>query len=50
MSADKLATQTITYTDTASFAVMEALPCTEALTFDRDFLVAGFARWSPTGS
>ena len=44
---DKLATQTIT--DAASFAVMEALRCTEALTFDHDSLIAGFSRWSPAG-
>ena len=46
---DKLADQTITYTDAASFAVMEALRCTEALTFDHDFLIAGFSRWSLAG-
>ena len=46
---DTLATQTITYTDAASFAVMEASRCTEALTFDHDFLIAGFSRWSGAG-
>ena len=46
---DKLADQTITYTDAASFAVMEALRCTDALTFDHDFLIAGFSRWLPAG-
>ena len=47
--AIKLANQAITYTDAASFAVMEALRCTEALTFDHDFLIAGFSRWSGAG-
>jgi predicted nucleic acid-binding protein len=46
---DKLADQTITYTDSVSFAVMEALRCTEALTFDHDFQIAGFSRWSGAG-
>ena len=46
---DKLADQAITYTDAASFAVMDALRCTEALTFDHDFLIAGFSRWSLAG-
>jgi len=44
---DRLANQTITYTDAVSFAVMDALGCTTALTFDHDFLVAGFSRWTP---
>ena len=46
---DKLANQTITYTDAASFAVMEALRATAALTFDHDFLIAGFSRCSLAG-
>lgn len=37
----------LTYTDAVSFAVMDALRCTVALTFDHDFLVAGFSRWTP---
>lgn len=44
---DRLANQAITYTDAVSFAVMEHLRCTTALTFDHDFLVAGFSRWTP---
>jgi predicted nucleic acid-binding protein len=44
---DRLANQAITYTDAVSFAVMEGLRCTVALTFDHDFLVAGFSRWTP---
>ena len=37
----------LTYTDAVSFAVMDALRCTVALTFDHDFPVAGFPRWRP---
>jgi predicted nucleic acid-binding protein len=44
---DRLANHAITYTDAVSFAVMEALRCTAALTFDHDFLAAGFSRWTP---
>lgn len=44
---DRLANQAITYTDAVSFAVMEGLRCAVALTFDHDFLVAGFSRWTP---
>ena len=29
------------------FAVLEAAGCTAALSFDRDFEVAGFRRWHP---
>jgi len=32
----------VSYTDAASFAVMEALECRLALRFDHDFVVAGF--------
>jgi hypothetical protein len=28
---------------------MEALRCNAALTFDHDFLIAGFSRWSGAG-
>src|SRR5262245_14196546 len=38
----KLADQRITYTDAVSFAVMAAMGCRAVLTFDHDFLVAGF--------
>ena len=31
------------------FGVMEALSCADAFTFDRDFAVAGFTRWSLDG-
>jgi uncharacterized protein len=39
---DKLADQEITYADATSFAVMEAERCPVALSFDRDFVIAGF--------
>ena len=42
---ERMAPRPITYTDAVSFAVMEALRCTAALTFDQDFVVAGFSRW-----
>jgi predicted nucleic acid-binding protein len=44
---DKLADQALTYTDAVSFAVMQSRRCTAALTFDRHFTIAGFARWQP---
>jgi predicted nucleic acid-binding protein len=43
----RLADQRITYTDAVSFAVMSALGCRAALTFDSDFTVAGFTPWQP---
>jgi predicted nucleic acid-binding protein len=43
----KLADQVITYTDAMSFAVMDAERCAAAMTFDRDFVVAGFDVWRP---
>jgi uncharacterized protein len=43
----KLADQRITYTDAVSFAVMRALRCEAVMTFDRDFVTAGFIPWSP---
>jgi uncharacterized protein len=44
---DRLANHPLTYTDAISFAVMEARSCSTAITFDHDFLVAGFSRWTP---
>src|SRR3989442_14993170 len=44
---ERMAPRPITYTDAVSFAAMETLRCTAALTFDQDFLVAGFLRWRP---
>jgi predicted nucleic acid-binding protein len=38
----KLSDQIITYTDATSFAIMTAEHCSAALSFDRDFIVAGF--------
>lgn len=43
----KLGDHRITYTDAVSFAVMGALRCSTAFTFDSDFLVAGFTPWRP---
>ena len=37
--------QVITYTDAASFALMTARRCKVALSFDRDFVLAGFSLW-----
>ena len=41
----KLGDQPISYTDGVSFAVMEAVRCRTALTFDRHFEIAGFRLW-----
>ncbi len=41
----KLDDQKISYTDATSFAVMEEHPCSAVMTFDADFLIAGFQRW-----
>lgn len=37
--------QVISYTDATSFAAMTARRCKVAISFDRDFIVAGFALW-----
>jgi predicted nucleic acid-binding protein len=37
--------QRITYTDAVSFVVMKAAGLRAAMTFDRDFTVAGFSLW-----
>jgi predicted nucleic acid-binding protein len=42
----KLDDQVITYTDAVSFAVVEATRCSAVLTFDGDFVVAGFQRFA----
>ena len=44
---ERLLDHPISYTDAISFAVLEAAGCTAALSFDRDFEVAGFRRWHP---
>lgn len=41
----KLSDQKITYTDATSFAVMDAERCRVAMSFDRDFWLAGFELW-----
>jgi len=41
----KLADQRISYTDAVSFAVMRALGCSIAMTFDHHFALAGFRLW-----
>jgi predicted nucleic acid-binding protein len=43
----KLSDQRITYTDAVSFAVMESARCAAAMSFDHDFVVAGFRLWQP---
>jgi len=42
---DRLGDQEISYTDAVSFAVMAATRCAAALSFDRDFEIAGFPLW-----
>ena len=41
----KLGDQKISYAEASSFAVMQAARCGTAMTFDRDFWVAGFEVW-----
>ena len=43
----KLSDQVITYTDAVSFAVMAAARCTAVMSFDHDFVTAGFRLWQP---
>jgi predicted nucleic acid-binding protein len=43
----KLSDQVISYTDAVSFAVMEAMRCTAVMSFDHDFVSAGFRLWQP---
>ena len=42
---ERLADQPITYTDAVSFAVMDATRCAGVMSFDHDFLLAGFPLW-----
>ena len=42
---ERLADQSISYTDAVSFAIMDATRCAGALSFDQDFLLAGFSLW-----
>ena len=41
----KLGDQRISYTDAVSFAVMQAVGCRTAMSFDHDFEIAGFVLW-----
>ena len=41
----KLDDQVISYTDASSFALMKAHRCNHALSFDHDFVIAGFTLW-----
>lgn len=43
----RLANHPVTYTDAVSFAVMQTAGCKRVMTFDTDFLTAGFERWEP---
>lgn len=45
----KLADQPISYADAVSFAVMEAMRCGVAMTFDHHFETAGFRIWRRDG-
>jgi predicted nucleic acid-binding protein len=42
---ERLRDQVITYTDAVSFAVMDAARCGVAISFDHDFISAGFRLW-----
>jgi predicted nucleic acid-binding protein len=39
--------QELSYTDATSFCLMKHHRCSEALSFDRDFVFAGFTLWAP---
>jgi predicted nucleic acid-binding protein len=42
---DQLSDQVISYTDAISFAVMQETHCSAVMSFDHDFVVAGFQLW-----
>jgi predicted nucleic acid-binding protein len=42
---ERLGSRPVTYTDAVSFAVMQATGFGHALTFDQDFVAAGFTLW-----
>lgn len=42
---DRLRPRPVTYTDAVSFAVMAATRCSHVLSFDDDFVAAGFSLW-----
>jgi uncharacterized protein len=41
----RMANQPVSYTDAVSFAVMDASRCSAAMSFDHDFMLAGFSLW-----
>lgn len=41
----RMADQPVSYTDAVSFAVMDASRCSAAMSFDHDFMLAGFTLW-----
>lgn len=43
----RLTNHRITYTDAVGFAVIEDVKCLGFLSFDSDFLLAGFTAWAP---
>ncbi len=43
----RLAGHRVTYADAAGFAVIEDLSCAGFMSFDSDFLLAGFCPWTP---
>jgi predicted nucleic acid-binding protein len=43
----KLTMHRITYADAVGFAVIKDLKCAGFLSFDSDFLLAGFRPWTP---
>jgi predicted nucleic acid-binding protein len=45
----RLVGQDITYTDAVSFAIMDALRCRTTISFNHDFVVAGFRLWTAPG-
>ena len=44
----KLSGYRVTYTDATGFAVIEDLKCAGFISFDSDFLLAGFIPWTPS--
>jgi predicted nucleic acid-binding protein len=42
---ERLGDQSISYTDAVSFAVMDTARCGGVMSFDHDFLLAGFSLW-----
>lgn len=42
---ERLGDQSISYTDAVSFAVMDGARCGGVMSFDHDFMLAGFSLW-----